>query len=86
MVVIRDHIRHLRRVIDEQSLSIRGVITLGALLSLPIFGTGVRTLGSSLGLGRLVVPLLVLAHVPAVIALIALWSIGCDVCGPEASS
>lgn len=78
--MIRDHLNHLHQAIDSRSLPIRGAITLGALLALPILGTGVRTLGSMLGLGRLVLPVLVLAHVPVVIALIAVWSIGCDVC------
>jgi hypothetical protein len=78
--MIRNHIRHLHTAIDSQSLAIRGVITMGALLALPLFGTTVRWLGEILGLGQLVVPLLVVAHVPVVIALIALWSIGCDVC------
>lgn len=81
MLVIRDHIRHIHHAIDDQSLPIRGVITIAALVSLPVFGTGVRSLASLLGLGQLVVPLLVVAHVPAVIALIAVWSIGCDICG-----
>jgi len=84
--VIRDHVRHLHHLIDDQSVLIRAGITLAALLSLPLFGTGVRALGSTLGLGRLVLPLLVLAHVPAVIALIAVWSIGCDVCRTEAGA
>jgi hypothetical protein len=78
--MIRDHISHLHRAIDSRSLPIRGAITLEALLVLPVLGTGVRTLGSVLALGRLVLPLLVLAHVPVVIALIAIWSIGCDIC------
>lgn len=84
--MIRDHVRHLHHLIDDQSVLIRAGITLAALLSLPLFGTGVRTLGSTLGLGRLVLPLLVLAHVPAIIALIAVWSIGCDVCRTEAGA
>jgi hypothetical protein len=84
--MIRNHIRHLHHAIDNQSIPIRGAITLVALLSLPVFGTGVRTLGTTLGLGRLVIPLLVLAHVPVVIGLIAIWSIGCDVCRQEGSS
>jgi len=78
--VIRSHLRHLRHALDERSITIRAAVTLVALLSLPVFGAGVRALGRWLGLGRLVVPLLVLAHVPVVVALIALWSIGCDVC------
>jgi hypothetical protein len=45
---------------------------------LPLLGSGVRALGSALGLGWATVPLLVVAHVPAVIALIGLWSIGTD--------
>jgi len=84
--VIRDHVRHLHHVIDGQSILIRAGITLAALLSLPVFGTAVRTLGSALELGRLVLPLLVLAHVPVVVALIAVWSIGCDVCRTEGSA
>lgn len=71
-------------LIDDQSL--RGAITLVAVLSLPVFGTGVRTLGSALGLGRLVLPLLVLAHLPVVIALVAIRSIGRDVCRTEGSA
>ncbi len=84
--MIRNHLRHIHHTIDDKSLPIRGAITLVALLSLPVFGTGVRALGSALGLGRLVLPLLVLAHVPAVIVLIAVWSIGCDICRPEGST
>jgi len=84
--VIRDHIRHLHHVIDDQSLPIRGVVTIVALASLPVFGTGVRSLGSLFDLGQLIFPLLVLAHVPAVIALIAVWSIGCDICGTTGSN
>jgi len=84
--MIREHVRHIHHAIDGQSLSVRVAITVGALVSLPMFGTAVRTLGSALGLGRLVLPLLVLAHVPVVVALIAVWSIGCDVCRPEGST
>ncbi|WP_121823094.1 hypothetical protein [Halostella salina] len=84
--MIREHVHHLHHAIDDQSLPVRGAITLGALLALPLFGTAVRTLGSALGLGRLVFPLLVLAHVPVVVALIAVWSIGCDVCRTEGSA
>jgi len=84
--MIREHVHHLHHAIDDQSLPVRGAITLGALLALPLFGTAVRTLGSALGLGRLVLPLLVLAHVPVVVALIAVWSIGCDVCRTEGSA
>lgn len=78
--MIRDHVRHIRRTLDDRSLAVRGGITVGALLLLPALGTGVRALGSALGLGRFVLPLLVVAHVPAVVAIIALWSIGCDLC------
>jgi hypothetical protein len=81
--MIRNHLRHIHHTIDDQSLQIRGAITIVAILSLPVFGTGVRALGSALGLGQLVLPLLVLAHVPVVIALIAIWSIGCDICRTE---
>lgn len=84
--MIRNHVRHLHHVIDSQSVLIRVGITFAALLSLPVFGTAVRTLGGTLGLGRLVLPLLVLAHVPAVVALVAVWSIGCDVCRSEGSA
>ncbi len=81
--VIREHIGHLHHVIDDTSLLLRLVITVAALLSLPLLGTGVRALGSALGLGVLTVPLLAVAHVPVVIALIAIWSIGCEVCRSE---
>lgn len=84
--MIRDHIHHIHHAIDDQSLAIRGGITLVALLSLPLFGTGVRALGDALGLGRLVLPLLVMAHVPVVFALIAVWSIGCEVCRTDESA
>lgn len=84
--MIRDHVHHIHEAIDSRSLPIRGAITVAALLSLPLFGTGVRTLGNMLDLGQLVLPLLALAHVPAVIALIAVWSIGCDVCRTEGST
>ncbi|GAB3320644.1 hypothetical protein [Haloplanus salinarum] len=83
--MIRSHLRHLRHALDERSITIRAAVTFSALLSLPVFGSGVRTLGQSLGLGRLVLPLLVLAHVPAVVAIIAVWSIGCDVCRGESA-
>jgi len=83
--MIRNHVRHIRHAIDAQSIPIRLLITFAALLALPILGTAVRTAGSALGLGRLILPALVLAHVPVVIALIAVWSIGCDVCRTETS-
>lgn len=78
--MIREHIGHLRHTINDQSLPIRLVITIVALLALPLLGTGVRTLGSALGLGWLTLLLLAIAHVPVVIAVIAVWSIGCDIC------
>jgi len=78
--MIRDHIGHLRHAIDDQSLPIRLGITLGALLALPLLGTGVRTLGAALNLGWLTLPLLAVAHIPVVIVLIGVWSIGCDLC------
>jgi len=84
--MIREHVRHLHGAVDDQTLAIRAVITVVALLSLPVFGTAVRALGEALGLGRLVLPLLVVAHVPVVVALIALWSIGCEVCRSEGSA
>jgi hypothetical protein len=79
--MIREHVGHLRRAIDDQSLPTRLGITLGALLALPLLGTGVRTLASTLGLGWLTLPLLAVAHVPVVVVLIGVWSIGCDLCG-----
>ena len=81
--MIRNHVCHLHNAIDSRSLPIRGSVALATILSLTISGTVVRTLGSVLGLGRPVLPLLVLACVPVVIALIAIRSIGCDVCRTE---
>lgn len=81
--MIRNHLEHIHDSVDERSLPIRAAITLVAIASVPLFGTAVRSLGSWLGLGKLVFPLLVLAHVPAVVALICVWSIGCDVCQTE---
>jgi len=78
--MIREHIGHLRHTIDDQSLPVRLGITLGALLALPLLGTGVRTVGTALNLGWLTLPLLAIAHVPVVIVLIGVWSIGCDLC------
>jgi len=78
--MIREHIGHLRHTIDDQSLPVRFGITLGALLALPLLGTGVRTVGTALNLGWLTLPLLAIAHVPVVIVLIGVWSIGCDLC------
>lgn len=78
--MIREHVSHIRAAVDEQSLPIRFAITAAALLSIPLFGAGVRTLGSALDLGAWTLSLLAVAHVPAVVALIAVWSIGCDVC------
>lgn len=83
--VIRNHLQHIHHSIDDRPLPIRAAITLVALVSVPLFGTAVRSLGSWLGLGRLVLPLLVVAHVPAVVALICVWSIGCDVCRTQES-
>lgn len=80
--MIREHIGHLRRAIDDRSIPVRFGVVLGSLLALPLLGTGVRTLGSALGLGWLTLPLLAIAHVPAVVALIGVWSIGCDLCRP----
>jgi hypothetical protein len=74
--VIRKHARQLRHGIDDQSLPVRLGITLGALLALPLLGTGGRALGSALGLGWATLPVLVVAHVPAVIAVLGAWSIG----------
>lgn len=79
--MIRKHIGHLRHTIDDQSLPVRLGITLGALLALPLLGTGVRTVGAVLDLGWLTLPLLAVAHIPVVIVLIGVWSIGCDLCG-----
>lgn len=49
--MIREHVGHLRRVIDDRSLPLRVGITLGALVALPLLGTGARALGSALGWG-----------------------------------
>jgi hypothetical protein len=78
--MIRQHVRHLHREIDEKSIAIRAVITVGAILMLPLLGTAVRRFGQAFDLGMFTLPLLAVAHVPAVIAIIAVWSIGCDVC------
>jgi len=78
--MLRDHLAHIRTAVDEQSLLVRLAITLAALLSLPLLGTGVRALGSALDLGVWTLPLLAVAHVPALVAVIAVWSMGCDVC------
>ena len=78
--MIRGHIGHIQHTIDDQSLPVRFGITLGALLALPLLGTGVRTVGTALNLGWLTLPLLAIAHVPVVIVLIGVWSIGCDLC------
>lgn len=78
--MIREHISHIRGTVDDQSILVRLGITVAALLSLPLLGTAVRTVGSALNLGAWTLPLLAVAHVPAVVAVIAVWSIGCDVC------
>lgn len=78
--MIREHLHHLHHAIGDQSIPIRCGITLLALLSLHALGTSVRRLGDVLGLGEFVAWLVVIAHVPAVIAVIAVWSIGCEVC------
>lgn len=78
--MIREHVLHIRTAVDQRSVPTRVGITVLALLSLPLLGTAVRTVGRALELGWMTAPLLVVAHVPVVVALIALWSIGCDVC------
>jgi hypothetical protein len=78
--MIREHVSHVHGAVDEQSIPIRVGITVAALLSLPLLGTAVRRLGAMLDLGTATLPLLAVAHVPAVVAIIAVWSIGCDVC------
>jgi hypothetical protein len=78
--MIREHVRHLHHAVDERSIPMRVLITVVAVAALPLLGTGVRRLGAALDLGALVVPLLALAHVPVVIALVCVWSIGCEVC------
>jgi len=84
--VIREHLQHLQHSIDAQSIPIRAGITFTALATVPLFGAGVREFGTWLGLGQSVLPLLVIAHVPAVIAIIAVWSIGCDICRTEGTA
>lgn len=81
--MIRDHVSRLRRAIDDRSTPVRLGITLGALLALPLLGTAVRTLDSVVALGSATLLLLVVAHVPAVIALIGVWSIGRDLSPPR---
>lgn len=78
--MIREHITHIRTTLDDQSILIRLSITVAALLTLPLLGAGVRALGDAFNLGTWTLPLLAVAHVPAVVALIAIWSIGCDMC------
>ncbi|WP_026190341.1 hypothetical protein [Halomicrobium katesii] len=78
--MIREHVTHIRTAVDRRSIPTRVGITVLALLSLPLLGTAVRAVGRALELGWLTTPLLVVAHVPVVVALIALWSIGCDIC------
>jgi len=78
--MIREHVGYLRHTVDDRSLPVRLGITLGALLALPLLGTGVRTIGAALDLGWLTFPLLAIAHVPVVIVLVGVWSIGCSVC------
>lgn len=78
--MIRDHLHHIRAAVDDRSIPIRLGITVAAILSLPLLGTGVRALGDALNLGVLTLPLLAIAHVPVVVAVIAVWSIGCEVC------
>jgi hypothetical protein len=75
-----EHLREIRATLDDQTMPVRGGVAVGALVAVPLLGTGVRRAGTALDLGEVAVPLLVVAHVPAVIALIAIWSIGCDVC------
>jgi hypothetical protein len=78
--MLREHIGHIRGKVDEQTIPIRILITAAALLSLPLFGTVARTIGRTLNLGTLTIGLLAIAHIPVVIALVAIWSIGCDLC------
>ena len=79
--MIRNHVHHLWHEIDTRPPAVRLVVAVLALASLPLFGAGVRHLGEVLALGRAVLPLLVVAHIPALIAGLALWSLGCDTCG-----
>jgi hypothetical protein len=78
--MIQNHLTHIRDAVDEQSIPVRLGITAAALLSLPLLGSGVRALGTALDLGWITLPLLAIVHVPVVIALIAVWTIGCDIC------
>lgn len=79
--MVRNHIHHLWHAIDTRPPAVRLVIAVLALASLPLFGAGVRYLGEVLALGRAVLPLLVVAHIPALIAGLALWSFGRDTFG-----
>jgi len=79
--MIQNHVRHLWHGIDTRPPAVRLVIAVLAFASLPLLGAGVRHLGEVLALGRAVLPLLVVAHIPALIAGLALWSFGRDKLG-----
>lgn len=77
---------HIHHVINERSIPIRSTVSLGALLSLSLLGTCVGTLGEVLVLDHLVLPVLLGAHLPIVVALIAVWFIGSAVSRTEVST
>jgi len=76
-----EHLREIHAALDSRSVGVRLAVTLVAAVSVPLTATAVRRLGAELGLGAATLPLLVVAHVPAVVAVIAIWSVGCEVCG-----
>jgi hypothetical protein len=78
--MMRNHLTHIHETVDRQSIPVRLAVTAAALLALPALGTIARRVGAALDLGALVLPLLAVAHVPVVVALLALWSVGCELC------
>lgn len=74
----RTHLDRVQRASDDRLLSIRGMVAVLAVLSLPVLGTAVRSPGSTIERGDPVLAPRVFAHAPAVVALLGVWSIGCD--------
>ena len=76
----REHVSQIRFAVDDQSMPIGLGFTIAALVFLPLLGNGVGTVGRALDLGAWTLSVVGLAHVPVVVALIGVWSVGCDVC------
>ncbi|MGK2229877.1 MAG: hypothetical protein ACI9QA_000024 [Methanobacteriota archaeon] len=76
--MIREHLHELWHGIDTRPTKVRLGIAVFTIASLPVLGTLSRTVGEAFSLGGLTVPLLVVAHVPALIAALALWSVASD--------